>query len=649
MVHIRLLNWKMSDIEDTFEKGIKPVEDMTALEKLQVILNQELSLATSSVYQKGFASAYFETEIHDRIKDIIPYIGAGVTAKRCRNMATQAINICESLADLIGEASKCNKFDDSIIKWVKLSIKDIGLFEPSTKEDEEDESNTDGTIPFGQSDLYVILPDDKYDELMEKIKDNPNSESDGPKMHIKREHPKEEKQEENSSKPQTPNESDGNSECQTSEGKPEDYTGEKPDSEPNADTDGKENSDSGETGEKTGSSISKNKTSKDQSDTDNGETHSDETSAGNQADDSRETGGHQNSTQGKNQKGDSSGADKSSANADKSEMSVEDIEKQIEEDMKAAADAARGMAKDTSDNLDTILQKQEKSQSMSTDTTEPVKPTDEAIVAGINANYEFDMQLIELERKYEVDTMLPPDFKQEIETLAKKLENFMHEKKKRWRKQINSGKLDSSRTAMLAANEINVFKEKKISKGIKACAEIMVDNSGSMGYGADSKREYACKALALIEMVFAKFFPIKIFAFDANGSAVIHEIIKGWNEKFSRSGAYNFLEKGRYGSSNFDGFSIRVATADLLKRPEKKKLLVILSDGAPCYGGADDVKKAVQEARSKGITVVSIYFSEYLQEENTDFFKDMYEKDYIICEPDEIGENLTRVLKKFFL
>ena len=108
------------------------------------------------------------------------------------------------------------------------------------------------------------------------------------------------------------------------------------------------------------------------------------------------------------------------------------------------------------------------------------------------------------------------------------------------------------------------------------------------------------------------------------------------------------MEKGRYGNSNFDGYSIRVATADILSRPEKKKLLVVLSDGLPCYGGEEDVQQAVTEARLKGIEVVGIYFSEYEDSSTEESFKRMYQKNYIITSPENIEKELVVILKKFF-
>lgn len=651
VVAVRRRTWAMTGVPKNM---VCPVEKMSSQLKLQNVLNQLLSLSTQSIFQKGFAENFFGTELEDRVRAIIPHIAKGVTAKTCREMATQAIDICEKLADLIGEASRAPEFSDTIV-WIKGSISDFEFGERKTSDNEEEENESNG-LPFDNSDLYIELPDEEYDELMEKMKENPQepNEEAGRNIHVRREHPKEEEQEKETQQQNSDgsgNEnSDGNPEgspmenSNNSEGNPENSSGGEPE-QGSGDNSSESNSDTNQDnlgGEQSSMGKSESEIEAGEQDSVSAGNESTSSSDGNTAPDA----GKQNATAGP-QKGDSSG--KQAGNISGGSNPVD--EDAILEEMKAAADAAMGMAEESSRNMDNIVHGQEKRQNMKDDQEEEIKKTSEKVIKSINQSAdEFEgMKLLELKRKYKVDEILPPELMKEVETLSKRLEQFLKDKKAKFRRQLKSGKLDSSRLAMLAANEINVFKEQKKSKGVSACAEILLDNSGSMGYGKGSKREAACKALTKIEMVFARYFPIKIFAFDYS-CAVIHEIIKGWDEHFSRSGAWNFLTKGRYGSGNMDPYSIRVATADILSRPEKKKLIVILSDGAPCCD-PQLVTDAVRDARKNGIKVVSIYFEEngYRDEGSEKFFADMYEKDYIACAPEEIGENLITILKKFFV
>ena len=67
-------------------------------------------------------------------------------------------------------------------------------------------------------------------------------------------------------------------------------------------------------------------------------------------------------------------------------------------------------------------------------------------------------------------------------------------------------------------------------------------------------------------------------------------------------------------SNNFDGYSIRYASKMLQKRPEKNKLLIVISDGQPAANvydsysniGVADTKDAVRQATADGVIVHGI-------------------------------------------
>ena len=89
-----------------------------------------------------------------------------------------------------------------------------------------------------------------------------------------------------------------------------------------------------------------------------------------------------------------------------------------------------------------------------------------------------------------------------------------------------------------------------------------------------------------------------------------------------------------------------IATREILKRPEHRKLICILSDGAP--GNRSLVNKAVKDARKKGISVYSIFFTEgQVSESDKRSFHKMYEKDYVCCTLDELDKNLSDLFRKF--
>ena len=88
-----------------------------------------------------------------------------------------------------------------------------------------------------------------------------------------------------------------------------------------------------------------------------------------------------------------------------------------------------------------------------------------------------------------------------------------------------------------------------------------------------------------------------------------------------------------------------VAQRELLARPEEKKLLIVLSDGAPADINA--TKQAIENTRKKGIKVYGIYFEEGQIGRDANTFKHMYEKDYVCCQLSEVDEKLTKLMIQF--
>ena len=102
---------------------------------------------------------------------------------------------------------------------------------------------------------------------------------------------------------------------------------------------------------------------------------------------------------------------------------------------------------------------------------------------------------------------------------------------------------------------------------------------------------------------------------------------------------------GRNGCGNCDNYDIAIAAKELLARPERKKLLFVLSDGAPADPEA--TRKAIAAARKKGITVFGIYFEQGEIGPQANTFKKMYEKDYVCVPADQIDDTLTKLMIKF--
>lgn len=243
-------------------------------------------------------------------------------------------------------------------------------------------------------------------------------------------------------------------------------------------------------------------------------------------------------------------------------------------------------------------------------------------------------------RKYKVTTHLPPELAQRGKSLRRKNEQYFRSLSSPTITYLDSGGVDPSRIYGLAMGDTEIFRKKGQDKKFDGCAYILIDNSGSM---SGIKRQEACKAAAIIEESFKGLFPFKIVAFDYSG-CVMHEVIKNWDEVLSKNCCWNFCLHGRTGCGNEDGYDIQIAEKELLSRPESKKLLIVLSDGAP-----DDTTgchNAIEHARKAGIQVNGVYFEEgpYRDDET---FAYMYSKDYICCELSKLDTNLNKIMKKF--
>lgn len=552
-------------------------DTLTASEELRVVLNQIFSLATCSVWQKGFTSSFVESDqgrnkaVYARCTELIPYIAAAVTAPSCRACMEEGRKICQKLADLIFEAAKETSLDDLLRNLIKEALE--AAARTGDYSFGNGQQSGDGTAEslFGSSVLVLKVDDDTFD----KLENGKETSSGQPNVIIVREHPKEQ-----------PSENNALSEASASEnGSDGDFDGQKQ----------SENS--------IGDSTQPQKTS---------------------------------------QKDPSGGSGKPSEKEIANK--VQDIKEKVKEKLNSVHSAAERTAKEY-DNFKAPY------------STNP-NPTPPLPVSEIKEMYkeEGDVNYREIERTYQPSDMLPFSLKKRGDALKKQLQKKLQMKKTPRRRAQRAGSLDSSRVASLAMGDFSVFKKRE--KGIKpdVAAYILMDNSGSMD---GNKFVNVCEATAVIEEGFKDFCPLKITAFSANNSLeVLSKIVKDWDEKGKATLSYNFLTHERTEIGNKDGFSIRAAAADLSNRPEKNKLLLVLSDGLPSEYksmdcGMDDTRDAIQTARAAGITVIGIYFSDEdsssgFDEQDNEVFRSMYGEASVCTTSDKVEDELVLIMSKFF-
>ncbi len=256
--------------------------------------------------------------------------------------------------------------------------------------------------------------------------------------------------------------------------------------------------------------------------------------------------------------------------------------------------------------------------------------------------------------KYEPKT-LPADLSQEAMALRRKLVKFLTNKKapQTGRK---SGVLDKKLLWKTGVGCQDVF-YRPGRKDTDSCVfYLLIDNSGSMSetVGKVSKSFAARRAAAVIEEALKGLVPVKVSLFESYGNTR-HISLKTFDSKQKVNACYSSLQVIRPGGYNADSVHIRVAAQELINRPERKKFLFVLSDGMPsAFGnrerGEREVRKAVDDARRKGVVVIPIMFgSEGFRQSYRKNFAEMYAKDILSCSPNEISSKLPDLFRRFIM
>lgn len=247
---------------------------------------------------------------------------------------------------------------------------------------------------------------------------------------------------------------------------------------------------------------------------------------------------------------------------------------------------------------------------------------------------------------------VPEDVLTNGKYLNKELKKILLNKKTYNSKNRRNGYLDTSALWKMAVKDHNLFMKKGQPKDSTIAFNILVDYSGSMNGSATrnaTKLDMAIRAVAMIEEGLRGLVPHRISFFSGNYNDVYHSTVKDFNQESNDTLSWKRVPNIP-NSANRDGYSIKVAAAEILKRNERRKFLIVLSDGVPTepnqIAGQREVKEAVRQARKDGVTVIAIAFgSEYEMEQNKEVYHEMYEKGIIMVHPSELHKELVKVLK----
>jgi len=222
---------------------------------------------------------------------------------------------------------------------------------------------------------------------------------------------------------------------------------------------------------------------------------------------------------------------------------------------------------------------------------------------------------------------------------------------------VKKGKLDQSRLSRICFNapgfNERVFKNKIDNKTLDAAITVLVDMSGSMG--GDKVLNALASTLLVNEVCSTLNIPLEILGF-TDGSSGFGEpkplmfIYKGFNDLRINEDSLKeyFALSSNFMVGNPDGENILWAYDRLNKRKEKKKLLIVMSDGCPAAsksssGLEDFTEKVVKEIEaSKSVDIYGLGLC-------SDAVQYYYKAHSVVKEPQEIPSKLIELIERKIL
>ena len=210
---------------------------------------------------------------------------------------------------------------------------------------------------------------------------------------------------------------------------------------------------------------------------------------------------------------------------------------------------------------------------------------------------------------------------------------------------LKKGKIHQGRLNRVLLNERQpkVFKLKQSSKvEMDTAISILTDCSGSM-YGAKMKTANIMN-MCIMDVLKSIHANYELLGFSEDYNTLNHMIFKGFNENITRDIlAGRLLSSARVSGCNSDGDSIIWACERLLQQPQKRKIMIVLSDGQPAGNftgdGREYLKKVCAEVEER--TPIDLWGIGIL----TDSPKRYYKNNVTCNKLENLGVILMQVLK----
>lgn len=207
---------------------------------------------------------------------------------------------------------------------------------------------------------------------------------------------------------------------------------------------------------------------------------------------------------------------------------------------------------------------------------------------------------------------LPAHQRQRLQRLAHRLQRELLAARQRyWHFDQEEGRLDSRRVARLIGPRPNhrIFRQEQEAEVPEACVTLLVDHSASLG---TEQRLMAAQAIDLAVQVLERCqVRCEVLGFttrfkggpggkagdnplhrgwqqagrpEAPGrlNALRHIVYKGADQPWRRARPYlGLLLNAEFGAENIDGEALAWAANRLLRQPQPRRVLIVLSDGSP--------------------------------------------------------------------
>lgn len=150
-----------------------------------------------------------------------------------------------------------------------------------------------------------------------------------------------------------------------------------------------------------------------------------------------------------------------------------------------------------------------------------------------------------------------------------------------------SGRLDTSRLSDVLRGKDDLFRRKEPVHMVNSAVSLLVDCSGSM---SGEPHQNACAAaIMLAEALQGVGCSVEVAGFtefSGNADGLIHDLWLPFGKRFIRDNMLNHMGKiASYLRNNADGENILWAYNRLKAQKEKRKILIVLSDGEPAAQG----------------------------------------------------------------